>query len=385
MSTTTQPTTEQASPDLLPMVLGGKIAFYIPKDASKLSDLQKGWLVLAHKRLVLFENLTKKELAVQQHLNELEKETDLTKVQARLKLAKEVYQDLQGERLLFTNLIKEKLFVPATEFEKRADLLITKGEVYEVNLRKEYVKRSAEGQQKQEEIANFKAHLKKEIIRIGSKYRADLDNIVHEGYKTAISTAVAPAKLQEYLETLRKFMREIKPEKQTLFNFVLVPREEATPIFNEIGRYTDKDAENDLVKAFAALNTKFAMYEQDLANAASALNAAEQQHEAAKFTNANNAEVAAGLVDLSAKASVEKTDTPKLKVRYELVMPNNAEAAMAVMQTFMLHIDLCMPKLKVKEWANLKVEQMGAALAALKTEGALPDTVLALEFKQIEK
>ena len=108
----------------------------LPATTAELDSIQKGWLTFGHLKVTTFDALEKDELAVQQALLDFDKITDLADAQEKLKEAKGIASESEGRRLYLTNMIRDKLTVPAMAFEKRNAILIGKAEKHELTLLK---------------------------------------------------------------------------------------------------------------------------------------------------------------------------------------------------------------------------------------------------------
>lgn len=84
-----------------------------------------------------------------------------------------------------------------------------------------------------------------------------------------------------------------------------------------------------------------------------------------------NAQVAATLENvavLHTPESAAKPEVKALKQVYELDMPDNETSALAIISAFVGNFAACRDHVRVKSFRNLSVEQMGAALCALKNK-----------------
>lgn len=373
----------------------------LPATIAELTPIQKGWLLKAQQRTVLFADLTREELEIQGLLLELDKETDYEKVKERLTKAKQIAEASKQRRTHFTNQIKEMLFDTAMAFEKRNYLLLTGQEdgkgnggaiAIEFKLRKAAEEAAAAGAKKSKEIADLTAHIQNENFRIAATYRQDLRKIIAQGYQQCLKGKTSGQYLIKYKQDLVKLLETVTLSKFVAFERLLVSKEEAVEIFKSIEPYK---AGEDLKDAITNIIPEmFAMYGEDLKNAEAALqHAAEEESRLALETKKeieNNTAVNNLTAEASAGGFVMTGGAPAVKRKLELVTANTISWELSVLKSYILNYNPCQEFIKVKDREKLSVGQMAAALGKVATENKIPRQAWeshypGLTLKEIEK
>lgn len=355
----------------------------LPARIEELTPQQKGWLQLAQTKKSLFDDLQKGELEIQQLVSNITDDKELSIVQERLKKAKGIAEEKKGQRLHFTNMLKDKLIDPSMEFEKRNDDLISQAAAHELTLRKDAWEKQQATVARDKEVADYKAFITNEWERKATTYRLELAKMISDAYKDCL-TAKRPVKeMPAFLDTIRKFMSEIKlvPFKQ--FDRLLIDDKEAGAIYQAVDKY---DPTPDLQTALGDLDSRFKMYAEDLKNSEAAIKKDQEQLKQKESVEQDNLEQTTAINNLTAQATGTVT-TPgvKLNRKYKVVEQNDQEWALNVMRCFLNNFSEAIKHLGVKTWGNLKVSQMADAVAKLYTENEKLPSTTGLKFEIVTK
>lgn len=360
-------------------------ALVLPLTTAELTDIQKGWLVMSGLREFTFAHLQAGELAVQLLLNNHAAHTKetLPQLQEDIKKASALITEKKEMRLAFTNKLKEKIIDPAMLYEKREEELLKAANLTEFNLRKLVETDNKATNNKLLEKQNYEAHIKNEYMRIATKYRITLSNLITFYYTGALKQKEMSKKdLGVYLQDIKNELPHIELEKPTKFEAVLLSVDERRAIYNSIPAYSPAP---DLQKAVEAVDVAFSMYDQDIKNAEAAIASVEQ-------TTANN--TAAAIQELEVESStntlvaaagnmqIASTSGTTIKRKQVIIEENTSEWAVAVLAAFIKNIGRC--KIKTATFSKLTVGQMATALSALLTDDN-PPVLTGLKTKVDEK
>lgn len=352
----------------------------LPQTTAELTAIQKGYLALSHRREILFKNLQAGELAVQSFLNDISNDKDIASVQKKIGSAKEIISADIAQRLLFTNLLKEKVVMPSMEFEKRNETLLAVAAAHELVLRKEAAAKAQEGNALKQEETAFTTHFTNEFYSVAAEYRQTMAHWCHHYYQEALRRKEPVKTIQAYIEATKPILLAFAPRPLTPFpNRTLVTPERAKELYGSITKYNHLEDQAAALKSFESL---FVMYAQDLKNAEAAiassqtsLNTAVQQEQQAVImeTSVNNLVASAGAV----------IEGPVIKVQVKAALEQSEQYALKVLSATIKNWNSIKKFIKVKKWTNLSVEQMAEALAKLVSETGVP--VAGLETVEIEK
>ena len=356
----------------------------LPATTAELDAIQKGWLTFGHLKVTTFDALEKDELAVQQALLDFDKITDLADAQEKLKEAKGIASESEGRRLYLTNMIRDKLTVPAMAFEKRNAILIEQAEKHELTLRKAAsAKEESEGAKQREEKA-LRAHIENENFRIAAKYRQDLEVLVLESYRNALKNKTPVKEIKAYCKSIEGFLKDVKLDKPVKYERVHVSKEEAIAINATIPAYKSAD---DLASAISSIKETFAMYAEDLKNRSKAIKRTEEQAGDVISETEKEVTIQTSMTNLAAQAEplvLTGGGNTKVKKKLVIVEENTAEWAVEVITQYMTNLDKAKHHIRVSLWSKLTVGQMGAALAKVRMEN--PKSKFGkLKFKEEEK
>jgi len=352
----------------------------LPEKTADLSSIQKGWLTMSDKRNETFDNLQKNELAVQSELKELEKDQDLKSVQEKLSKAKGLAKEGKEMRLHFTNMLKEKIIDKSMEFEKRNEELIAKCGKHEFTLREKEAEKNEEANKKTKEATDFKTHFLNENHRVATEYRNTLRRRIAFYYKGLMGQdRLNEQDLKNYIQDIKNELAQIEVEQLKSFKRNLLSEKEAKEIYKSISPYNNKD---DLKTIQDEVDEAFAMYEEDIQNAEKAAEAMQKQTEALEEKENDNLKVEQSTNNLIAAAEpLVMMGGAKIKKNLVVEEENTQQWAVSVMTEYIKRINDC--KISVKEWKNLKIDQMASALGKLATETGLKFT--GLKLKEVKK
>lgn len=350
-----------------------------------LSPISQGWLTQASKRVILFENMTRDETAVQNQLLPVmplltiadgltveKMNENLTKAKSLLAKAKELAATSKAERISFTSSITEMLFTPAMAFEKRNDERIAAASKLELDYRTATEKKNNETFAMANELAALRVHIVNEYNRIGLQYRSDLAKHIQDAYSTALRGKTPVDTIDAYKEQVVSFMKQITLSPFVRFNRLHVSDADAQKLFGEITPYNSANDFNDAIKS---LNEKFAMYEHDLANAEAAIAASEKQLNEQIAEEQQNAAIEAATNTLMANTgTIQSSGGAKVKRTMDVVVENTESWETAVLSSYIKNFVDCQQFIKAAERANRKLSQYATALGKLATKRGQTDT-----------
>lgn len=371
----------------LPAVSEQMPKFKMPDDIKSVTDTQKGWLMLEHKKTWTFQSLQKDELSIQTNLQKLDElmkckdeevDKNLKLVQELLSTAKTSYDIMKEKRLNFTSMLKEKIIDPAMEFEKRSEVLIKAAGGKEFIMRERANTIQGYAERKNQEEADFLAHVKNEYVRIKESYKIALNNMIFEAYNTALNQKQDPKTIGDYIASIKKFMTEIKMPHFEKFNRTPWGGEEqekkwkarAAELFKTIQPYNAKD---DLQDALKKLDDQFAMYAQDLKRAKKAMEEAEEKRKQAEEKSKKEIQKEAAINTLEAEASsstfVGSASGAKtaIKKKMAIVEEETEEFERSVISAMLKNWTEAR-KITKAAFGKLTVPQMVVALGNLATE-----------------
>jgi len=335
----------------------------------ELTIQQNAWLSLANTKANLQNELQAGELAVQSELNNYSN-LELEPLTAKITAAKRLQKEYKEKRLQFTTIIESKICTPLMEFEKRNLTLIGEAEKHQLSLKLEAENQAKLLNAKAAEISLFKAHIENERDRIETEYLTAIQREINAMYMACLEGTYKPA---DIMETLKETIISIDVPKQNKFDLKHLTHDEAKAIYMEVKQFTNEKTLRDLDER---IKSRFAMFEQDFANATAAKEAVEaetKQHEELSKLELQNKQAANNLL---ATASTEITPAVIVKRKLEVVAPKTENETKIIIATFMSNWANCNKYIRVKEWANLAVKQMADAIARYSTEtGELFDKI----------
>ena len=366
----------------LPVIVPLTPKLVLPTMTQELTPVQKGWLQMCLIRDNVFAGMQLQELAIQKELNNIQALTNLQDVQVRIKTAKAYASESKGQRLFFTNMLKEKIIDKAMEHEKRNDVLIAAADIHEFNCRKESVATQSKAEAHAREVAALKAHITNEHFRIAAEYRLALNNLITEGYETALKQKIKTRDIDAFKESIAGFLQQVTLGKFIRFERVSVTDAQAKEIFASVPPYV---TESDFKYALRDLEKQFEMYDEDSKNATAAIAQAtkKQQEVVAETARAIEIETATNSLIASADQFV-LTGGATIKTKLEIEVVNSDEWALAVITAMLKHWHAVRSSLRVTSWSKLTMLQIAAALGKIATENP-GTTYTGLKLNKIEK
>jgi hypothetical protein len=356
----------------------------LPKLTEELDKIQLGWLNFGHLKVTTFDALEKDELAVQLILTDYKDITDLPDAQEKLKQAKALATESEGRRLYLTNMIRDKIIVPAMVFEKRTATLIEAAEKHELSLRKVASAKEEEENVKGREVRSMVAHFENEYFRIAAKYRQDLEVMVLESYKNALKNKTPVKEIKAYCKAIEGFLKEVKVDKLVKFDRVHLSKELAGELFKGVPAY---DPAEDLASAIGSIKETFTMYAEDLKNRSKAMKKADEEIGDVISETEKEVTIQTSMTELASQAEplvLTGGGNTKIKKKLAIVEENTAEWAVEVITQYMTNLNTAKHHIRVSLWSKLTVGQMGAALAKVRMEN--PKAKFGkLKFKEEEK
>lgn len=327
-------------------------------------DKQLSWLTLCNGKSVILNELTKKELELQQLL--LNYDTmDVLKLQEALELYKAGAKQMPEIRKGFTRYldkIGDELMLP----EKRVATweVATKANAKYLQLRLDKEKADEEVKAKQFELQRFIAHVKNEYIRLFSEYKLAINKTITDAYLMALKDNLDEAGVKKYLETTASCLRDLKPGQPVKFAWSLNTKEEILAAYKTVQA---PDYETELKHSVPVLIDHFKMYFNDKENAQKASEFALQQEAQKKVdieTESQNAISVNNLLANSSATTIVESDGVKSIKRKNVIDTKNLtqQGCLAIIAAFVSNWSSVIEHVRVKSWENLKVDQMSSAL-----------------------
>lgn len=338
----------------------------LPEKISDLSDIQRGWLQLSHRRNYTFYELTKDELKVQEILSGITKETKLDIIQSKISEASKLIEESKEKRLFFTNNLQERLIKPLMEFEKRNVDLLDSTKNIEREARIEANRIAALAAAKETEVKMYKAHILNEYERTSLEYRQQLESRILFYYHLSLKKKkMNKAEMNEEMTMIKNELTQIEVPKAVKFTRVHVTNTEAKAIIDTI---VAPDNSALLAEITATIPTVYAMYQEDFKNAEAAIEAQNIAIQKKKAEENKQLAQSAAMANVIASAEPVVVSTPggaktTVKKKWVIDEENTAEWATSVMTHFLANLPLCQQKLLVKAWPKLTLSQMAAALS----------------------
>lgn len=340
-------------------------------------DRKVSWLQLCEAKSQVMDKLSKKELELQSFLLGFEK-MDLLTLQTKLAEYVKGLKDMPEIRKGFTRYldkIADELMLP----EKRAAAweTLTKANALFLQLRIQKEQEDNKVQLKKNEADQFTAHVKNEYVKIFSEYKLALHKTITDAYAYALDAAeYTDEGLEHAIQTTISCLKDIKPKDPAKFNYQLNSKEEIIALYQAIPL---PDFKLELEGAILGVRDRFSTYRNDKANAGQAKKFLETEQK--QFTENVNQEATQtvavnNLLATSSTTQIQENTGVKAVKRKTVIVTDDtltSEAAMKIVSAFLANWGKCLPFLRVKGLANLKISQMATALddAEIKVEGVL--------------
>lgn len=332
----------------------------------------KNWQLLAKKKNEVFEELKKKELATQGILLNVADD----KLADKLAEYDKAFTDLVEYRLSYTNQVRDALITKAMEFEKRVDP--KNNETYktldarELLLREEKQKTIDATNDLNAEKTKFKTHFINEFTRLSTDFRTKCLATINEAYNACLYAKTPPGQAPNTIKVVEQALDALVTPQPNKFVRTLVSNVDAKELFAGLVKPDYKAIRKEYVED---LKTKFSLYPNDLANAATAIKTNNEQttQVTQKMISESNQTVAANeLMALAENVTVAEpgfkgvTEVSKIKL-----FDNDQKWVAKVIVAFVKNFEAAFPKLRTKKYSQISVAQMAAALdnANLKIEG----------------
>jgi hypothetical protein len=131
-------------------------------------------------------------------------------------------------------------------------------------------------------------------------------------------------------------------------------------LFKSINPYNPT---NDLQSCIESFPNKFALYENDLKNAKSAIQQLELESSEKEAETAQKLATEQATNVLIAQAETIVIDTPKVKRELKIVVVESEQWAMIIIANFVKNWQFVNKYVRVKSWSKLTIAQMADALA----------------------
>ena len=169
---------------------------------------QSAWLGMAQAKNDLTAQLTNLELQAQTILLKVKESEDYTAIDTALADYRKQHASIVDLRKAFTNKIDAGIIQPLMAIEKRVDSKTNTEYLTQaaksLQLRKIEAEKVVSANQKNNEKAQFIAHLQNEYMRIAIEYRQDLWREFSDYYKTCLNEKVATPDLTSLKEALKE-------------------------------------------------------------------------------------------------------------------------------------------------------------------------------------
>lgn len=295
---------------------------------------------------------------------------EVTNAEVTLKTLKASQTSIENDRKTITEkfrAVADRLMGPekslAEPIKKLTDCII--------GLKKEHELVMQKKQQKDNESKSVFEAANKFLSGLDAHYKKKILDQITNAHKWALENDVTMDKLNEYVSkcadkfNLMDFTFDIKTAQ--IPNTFYITKEEAEQIFIDIVLL---DANDYLEQYRNDLQAKFEFYQLDYSNKQLAIAKSKEEAEKALGEIAeqkNNSDLAATLNTISTPLNTV-SEVKALKKLYKVEMPDDIKSAITIMTAFTSNLQLCQPKLRVKNMLKLSVDQMAESLAKVKCD-----------------
>lgn len=340
------------------------------------------WLNMAKGKNMMLHNLSALELQAQGVLLPLKTSEDYKAIDEGLAAYRKLNTDMIEMRKTFTNAVNTGIVQPLMAPEKRVEesedykLLTNKS----LTLRKAEAEKASAANSKNAEIARFKAHIENEFFRVAAEFRELLRHECIGQYEIALRE-----KLSGDTSDIKKMLATLPVPQMIKFNTAILTQAEKQSTYaacvKERGEPNFQEMYNEACKG---LDTLFANFNSDLANAEAAISHNKQQTQLVDIAETKKLQEDVAINTLITTSETVVINEPKIKKTLHVVLVESEGWAKSVMAAFianMPHLAGKMPR--VKSWANLNVGQMAAALGQLASETGL--VFNNIQLQEVEK
>lgn len=333
-----------------------------------LTNVQASYVMVAENKRLLMADLEKIELQGQKIL--LDAPDTIEGLTESLANYRKICEEASTKRLAFSGFVEKNIIDPTMQPEKRLDY--KKNEKYKekdkrlLELRIKRDEAIEEANALESEKSRYLAHIKNENSDMATEFKTHAAAYINGQIALWLKDKVEnPDKkiIYDYINKME--VRKANPFQRKLINDemakTLIAKWDSEKQFT---RANSVDLRN---QAIAYADQKLSLYSQDLAQVKARPEVIQQIENHAKTEISqiiDEGATAKQVNDLVASSSPMPVQTGKAVVTfYEVPMQDTREWASKVSATFFAHPELD-SYLKVKEWKNLKVEQMANAIAA---------------------
>ena len=339
---------------------------------------QSAWLGMANQKNALTSQLQGLELKAQAILL-ISGASTYAEIELALAAFRKAHTEISETRLAFTSMVDAGIIKPLMAYEKRID---PKGnEAYialtakSLTLRKAEAERANTQNLKNQTAASFKAHCANEFYKAGEYLRSSLRKEISNQYQLHLTQKIAPT-----LPKIKELLQTIKPQGNSKFITTILSNEELGAIYAEL---TKPNFEAIYQDAYLVVNTMFANFDSDLANAAAAIahQLEVEQLAEAHATTQMAEEMAINTLIATSEAVI--IDTPKIKTTLVITVIESEQWAKAIMAAFITNMHHMGKYIKVKSWSKLTLGQMAEYLGKYSTESG--HQIANLIYTEMEK
>lgn len=281
------------------------------------------------------------------------------------KQAKELIDIRKGYTKYMDNITDQMMSVE----KEAADWdVLKKAEARYLKLREDAEKITSEVSAKTAELNKYKIHVANQYIRLETQYKSELEKKIADEYIKAISEELTEDGLKDKTIILENSLYNVKVIEPIKFSSTIPEGYKLLNTVEELGAaagtIVKPDFKNIVSQYVLKMKEKFNMYWSDRANADAAKTFIKDQAQEAENklrVTEENTKAVNQLVN-SSSSSLTFSDIKPVSRKRVIVIKNDFAFAHKIISEFMLRIDSCKPRLKVKDWSNLKVSQMAAAL-----------------------
>lgn len=378
-------------------------------------DRQLSWLQLSNVKMNAVAKMEAEILKVQPLLKDYEK-MDVVALQKAIDAFKAGLKPLPDIRMSFTKYL-DKISTDMMAIQKRAwgerlsdagrwepipDFVLPKAEARLIKLKEAEEEKNNFAANRIKELADFKAFVANGYIKIQTEYEKALFKTITDGYTMALKQELTEDGLKQFVTVTEAAMKEIKkidPEKYSFRYWKKeVPADADDKTKAECKADLDKIIETMksvpapnykaiLESAIIKMKEQFQLYWQDKGTGDAGLdfisNKAEEFERS--IDRVASEKIAVNTLQARGAAATGVINNPEvkpLKRKYVIeIEENNPAWANTVLTHFLANWNVCAPKLKIKNWGNLSVKQMAAALQEL--EGG--EQLEGLKYTEVKK
>jgi len=339
------------------------------------------WVGLAQEKNRLMFELGRMELSAQNILLRVQGEdVPYSKIDIALAEYRKAFTSLQEIRKAFTGQIDAGIIQPLMVFEKRVD---PRGNEHynalssrSLQLRKAEADKAALANAKNQEISSFKAHIANEFSRVVTEYRAIIRREFTGHYQKCLKDKIA----DPGVEKVKEMLVQIAPPNVSKFNARYLSGEELLQIYNESPKPDYASYYDELMSEVDSL---FANYSSDLANAEKAIKHQQDQARLKELEEANKAKEEQALNTLIATSETVVIEEPKIKRTVQVTVVESEAWAKNVMASFITNLPKLTKYIRVKSWSKLNIGQMATYLGQYATDEGV--SFPGLSLKEVEK